>query len=63
MKHTNDERYEYLHDQVGAGEEVLVVMLGINGDVKETYDDVLYFFTGERDIDTTIDEYNADPED
>ena len=57
MKHTNEERYEYLHDLVGAGEEVLVVVLGINGDVKETYDDLLYFFTGERDIDTTIDEY------
>lgn len=63
MEHTNDERYEYLHDIVGAGEEVLVVVLGINGDAKETYDDLLYFFTGERDIDAAIDEYIAYMED
>ena len=63
MKHTNDERFDYLTEVMGVSEEAMVMLLNINGDTKKTYDDALYCVCGERDIDDAIDEYNADMED
>ena len=63
MEHTTEEMFDYLVLVAGSSYSGLVMLLGINGDTKETYDDALYFLTGERDIDAAIDEHNADMED
>lgn len=51
MEYTNDERYDYLVNVLGVEAEALNMVLGINGDKKETYDSVLWYVAGERDID------------
>ena len=63
MKHTTEEMFDYLVLVVGSSYSGLNMLIGINGDTKETYNDALYFLTGERDIDASIDEYNAEMED
>ena len=62
MEHTNEERYEFLTEVIGVSEDAMNMLIGINGDKKETYDDALFYYTGERDIDDAIDEYNAEME-
>lgn len=62
MKHTNEERYDFLTEVVGVSEDAMNMLIAINGDNKQTYDDALYYQTGCRDIDAAIDEYNADIE-
>ena len=63
MAHTNEERYEFLTECIGINEGGLSMLLSINGETKETYNDALFYYVGERDIDAAIDEYNADMED
>ena len=63
MTHTNEERYEYLTEVIGVSDEAMNMLIGINGDKKETYNDALFYQTGYRDIDAAIDEYNADIDD
>ena len=63
MEHTNEERYEFLTECIGINEGGLNMLLGINGETKETYNDALFYQTGYRDIDIAIDEYNADIDD
>lgn len=63
MEHTNAERYEYLTEVIGVREDAMDMLIGINGYNTETYNDALYYYTGERDIDAAIDEYNAEMED
>ena len=63
MKHTNEQRYLYLREYVGVNEDGLNMLIGINGDTKETYDDALFYQTAERDIDAAIDDFIADMED
>lgn len=62
MTHTNEERYEFLTEVLGVSEDAMNMLIGINGDNKETYDDALFYQTAERDIDEAIDEYNEDME-
>ena len=62
MEHTNDERYYFLTEVIGIDEMAMNILIAINGDTKETYNDALFYYVGERDIDAAIDEYNADPE-
>ena len=63
MTHTNDERYDYLAEVIGVNEDAINMLIGINGDNQQTYNDALFYQTGYRDIDAAIDEYNADMED
>ena len=58
MEHTNEERYEFLTEAIGVSEDAINMLLSINGETKETYNDALYYYIGERDIDTAIDEHN-----
>ena len=40
----------YLIEYVGISEEVINCITGINGDSEETLNDVLYYYTGYRDL-------------
>ena len=63
MEHTNDERYYFLTEVIGIDEMAMNILIAINGDTKETYNDALFYYVGERDIDAAIDEHYADIDD
>ena len=42
--------YDYLINNVGVNEEVINCITSINGYNEETLDNVLYYYTGYRDI-------------
>ena len=45
-----EEYYDYLIENLGVNEETIKCITGINGYNEETLDDILYYFTGYRDI-------------
>lgn len=45
-----DEYYNYLINNIGISEEVLKCITSINGYNEETLDNVLYYYTGYRDL-------------
>ena len=42
--------YDYLIENLGVNEETIKCITGINGYNEDTLDDVLYYFTGYRDL-------------
>lgn len=48
---TTEEMYYTLLEQVGVNEEVIDVLVAINGDNEETYLDLLYYYMGLRSFD------------
>ena len=45
-----EEYYDYLIENLGVNEETIKCITGINGYNEDTLDDVLYYFTGYRDL-------------
>ena len=45
-----EEYYDYLIENLGVNEETMECITGINGYNEDTLDDVLYYFTGYRDL-------------
>ena len=45
-----EDYYDYLINNVGVNEEVINCITSINGYNEETLDNVLYYYTGYRDI-------------
>ena len=45
-----EEYYDYLIENLGINEETIKCVTGINGYNEETLDDILYYFTGYRDL-------------
>ena len=45
-----NEYYDYLIENLGINEETIKCVTGINGYNEEPLDDILYYFTGYRDI-------------
>lgn len=45
-----NEYYDYLIENLGISEETIRCVIGINGYSEETLDDILYYFTGYRDL-------------
>lgn len=45
-----NEYYDYLIENLGINEETIKCVTGINGYNEETLDDILYYFSGYRDI-------------
>lgn len=45
-----NEYYDYLIENLGVNEETIKCVTGINGYSEETLNDILYYFTGYRDL-------------
>ena len=45
-----NEYYDYLIENLGVNEETIKCITGINGYNEETLDNVLYYYTGYRDL-------------
>lgn len=45
-----DEYYNYLINNIGINEEVLKCITSINGYNEKTLNDILYYYTGYRDL-------------
>ena len=45
-----EDYYDYLINNVGVNEEVMNCITGIDGYNEKTFDNVLYYYTGYRDI-------------
>ena len=45
-----EDYYDYLINNVGVNEEVINCITSINGYNKKTFDNILYYYTGYRDI-------------
>ena len=45
-----NEYYDYLIENLGINEETIKCVIGINGYSEETLNDILYYFSGYRDL-------------
>lgn len=45
-----EDYYNYLIDNLGVNEEVVNCITSINGYTKNTFNDLLYYYTGYRDL-------------
>ncbi len=45
-----EEYYDYLIENLGVNEETIKCITGINGYNEETLDNILYYYTGYRDL-------------
>ena len=45
-----EDYYDYLLNNLGVNEETINCITGINGYNKKTFDNILYYYTGYRDL-------------
>lgn len=48
--------YDYLIEKVGVSSEIIDIVTSINGYKKETFDDIIYYYTGFNDYEQLISE-------
>ena len=47
---SSEDYYDYLINNLGINEETINCITGINGYNKKTFDSILYYYTGYRDL-------------